>query len=107
MPTFRFRRAPAIVFNVPRGQTHPQKMRPMEDRQHNHDEGEIKRDGSRMGRQERRHEDEGIEVEKEPDGIAQLVIPLRFRLDKEEKKEDEKEPWDTLRACCRESILFT
>jgi len=35
-------------------------------------------------------EDEGIEVKKKPDRIAEGIIPLRFRLDKEEKEKDEE-----------------
>jgi hypothetical protein len=56
------------------------------------DKGEKKRAGDvlRVCCQRRCQEDEGIEVKKKPDWIAERIIPLRFRLDKEEKEQDEE-----------------
>jgi hypothetical protein len=44
-----------------------------------------------MGGKKRRDKDERVEVEKEPDGIAQFIIPLGLGLnEKEEEQEKER-----------------
>jgi hypothetical protein len=44
-----------------------------------------------MGRKKSRDKDEWIKIQEEADGITQLVVPLRLRLDEEEEEQEEKQ----------------
>ena len=56
------------------------------------DKGEKKRTGDilRVGCQRGCQENERVEVKKKPDRITERVVSLRFRLDKEEKEQEEE-----------------
>jgi hypothetical protein len=60
---------------------------PEEYRNDDQDKGEIKGYGNGVGGKDSRDEDQGIEIDEESYRITEFVMPLRFRLQEEEQKE--------------------
>ena len=93
-----FRRLPARLFSVPRGQTQPQKKRPSKNGEPHEDERQPEKPLHGVGGKQGRQEDQGIEIEKELYGVAELIEPFRFRLD--EKKEEQGKEQALNNAAC-------
>ena len=82
---------PTRLFSVPIGHTHPQKTLPSSNVRTMTTREYRKCFRNSMCGQKCGDQDERVEIEKEPDGIAQLIIPLGFRLNEEEEEEQQEE----------------
>ena len=80
------------------GHTHPQKARPSTAVSPSRMRGRPERRGGAVGREQGGEEKQGIEIQEQLDGIAQLVGPLLLRLGNRSRKSSRNEPCETRRS---------
>jgi len=85
---------PREVVNRSQGADPPAEDPAQKDREDDEEKRQEKPGNENSRGKEGGQEDQGVEVEKKADGIAQGILPFRLRLEEKEEKQEQKSPLD-------------